>query len=54
MLSHRVCDRLAAAAISLAVALMTAPAYAAGSNMPREQPLQQILDSVEGVQRQFG
>lgn len=26
----------------------TAPAYAAGSNMPWEQPLQQILDSVQG------
>jgi type IV secretion system protein TrbC len=28
--------------------LVTAPAYAAGSNMPWEQPLQQILDSVQG------
>ncbi|HVB89066.1 MAG TPA: TrbC/VirB2 family protein [Beijerinckiaceae bacterium] len=27
---------------------MTAPAYAAGSNMPWEQPLQQILDSIQG------
>ena len=26
----------------------TAPAYAAGSNMPWEQPLTQILDSVQG------
>src|ERR1700743_3831136 len=26
----------------------TAPAYAAVSNMPWEQPLQQILDSVQG------
>ena len=25
-----------------------APAYAAGSNMPWEQPLQQILQSIEG------
>ncbi len=25
-----------------------APAYAAGSNMPWEQPLQQILESVQG------
>src|SRR6516165_10202973 len=35
----------------LAVALlacMTAPAHAAGSNMPWEQPLQQILQSIEG------
>ena len=29
-------------------ALLTAPAYAAGSNMPWEQPLQQILDSIQG------
>ncbi|MDB5608059.1 MAG: conjugal transfer protein TrbC [Bradyrhizobium sp.] len=28
--------------------LMTAPAWAAGSNMPWEQPLNQILQSVEG------
>ena len=28
--------------------LVTAPAYAAGSNMPWEQPLQKILDSVQG------
>ena len=27
---------------------MTAPAWAAGSNMPWEQPLNQILQSVEG------
>jgi type IV secretion system protein VirB2 len=31
-----------------AVALMTAPAFAAGTNMPWEQPLQQILDSIQG------
>ena len=29
-------------------ALAATPAYAAGSNMPWEQPLQQILDSVQG------
>ena len=28
--------------------LLTAPAYAAGSGMPWEAPLQQILDSVQG------
>jgi type IV secretion system protein VirB2 len=28
--------------------LNAVPAYAAGSNMPWEQPLQQILDSVQG------
>lgn len=30
------------------IALATAPAYAAGSNMPWEQPLNQILASIEG------
>ncbi|TIR78763.1 MAG: conjugal transfer protein TrbC, partial [Mesorhizobium sp.] len=28
--------------------LITAPVYAAGSGMPWEQPLQQILESVQG------
>ena len=28
--------------------LVVAPAFAAGSNMPWEQPLQQILQSIEG------
>ena len=36
-----------AAAIGL-VTLASAPAWAAGSNMPWEQPLNQILQSVEG------
>jgi type IV secretory pathway VirB2 component (pilin) len=41
--------RSALAAISaVTVALMPAPATAAGSNMPWEQPLQQILQSIEG------
>jgi type IV secretion system protein TrbC len=30
------------------VSLLTTPAIAAGSNMPWEQPLQQILQSIEG------
>ena len=34
--------------IFCAAVLATTPAYAAGSNMPWEQPLQQILDSVQG------
>jgi len=33
---------------SLALLTLSLPAYAAGSNMPWEQPLQQILDSVQG------
>ncbi len=40
--------RLGAAVAFAAAALLTAPAYAAGSNMPWEQPLQQILDSIQG------
>src|SRR5262249_40808009 len=40
----------ARAAITWAAAItaIASPAYAAGSNMPWEQPLQQILQSVEG------
>lgn len=38
---------VAAASITVAV-LSSAPAQAAGSNMPWEQPLNQILQSVEG------
>ncbi len=47
-LSHaRQCLALAASAVALSV--MTAPAaQAAGSSMPWEQPLQQILQSIEG------
>ena len=33
---------------SLFVVLAAAPAFAAGSSMPWEQPLQQILQSIEG------
>jgi len=42
--------RRLAASVSVAVlGLMTAaPAHASGSSMPWEQPLQQILDSVQG------
>lgn len=32
----------------LALGLLSAPAWAAGSNMPWEAPLQAILDSVQG------
>jgi type IV secretion system protein TrbC len=35
-------------AVLSVLALSTAPAFAAGSNMPWEQPLQQILQSVQG------
>jgi type IV secretion system protein VirB2 len=40
--------RLGAAATSGFLILMTAPAYAAGSNMPWETPLNSILESVQG------
>jgi type IV secretion system protein VirB2 len=40
--------RHVALAVATLVALTSAPAWAAGSNMPWEQPLQQILQSVEG------
>jgi type IV secretion system protein TrbC len=40
--------RIAAATAFAVFALVTAPAFAAGSNMPWEQPLNQILESVQG------
>ncbi len=40
--------RIAATTALLLASLSTVPAYAAGSSMPWEQPLQQILDSVQG------
>ena len=42
------CRRLAGAATFALFAIMTAPAYAAGSNMPWEAPLQSILESIQG------
>ena len=39
---------VASLAVSNLALLMSAPAWAAGSNMPWEQPLNQILQSVEG------
>lgn len=40
--------RLTASAAILMYGLLSAPAYAAGSQMPWEAPLQKVLDSVEG------
>lgn len=48
MLLNRARHALAMASAFVFVALATAPAYAAGSNMPWEQPLTQILDSIQG------
>jgi len=39
---------LAALSSFMVYAFLTAPAYAAGSNMPWEQPLNQILESIQG------
>ena len=44
MLLNRARRALATASAFAFVALATAPAYAAGSNMPWEQPLNQILE----------
>jgi type IV secretion system protein TrbC len=35
-------------AVALTCALIVHPAHAAGTNMPWEQPLSQILDSIQG------
>ena len=45
---RRIRYRLIAPMAFAIFALATAPAYAAGSNMPWEQPLTQILDSIQG------
>jgi type IV secretory pathway VirB2 component (pilin) len=45
---RRIYRRAAMAAITCTIALASIPAWAAGSNMPWEQPLNQILQSVEG------
>lgn len=37
-----------AASLSTVLVVLSSPAYAAGSSMPWEQPLQQVLQSVEG------
>lgn len=39
---------LASVTMLVCAAMIAAPAYAAGTNMPWEQPLQQILDSIQG------
>jgi type IV secretion system protein VirB2 len=40
--------RLAGAAAFALCLVLAAPTHAAGSNMPWEQPLQQVLESIEG------
>ena len=48
MLTNRARHALTMALAFLSIALAAVPAYATGSNMPWEQPLQQILDSIQG------
>jgi type IV secretion system protein TrbC len=48
LLRHRAQTQLATVAALLTAALTSAPALAAGSNMPWEVPLQNILDSIQG------
>ncbi|MBW9075694.1 TrbC/VirB2 family protein [Agrobacterium deltaense] len=46
---RRLRNRLAQATVLASVTLlMAAPAHASGSSMPWEEPLQQILESIEG------
>src|SRR5216684_2836151 len=47
-LTVRVRTKIATALAAACLALASGPALAAGSNMPWEQPLQQILQSIEG------
>ena len=44
----RECLDIRAVAIFVTANIVSAPALAAGSNMPWEQPLQQVLQSIEG------
>jgi len=45
----RVRPRIAATSLAASLSLMlTQAAYAAGSSMPWEEPLQQVLESIEG------
>jgi type IV secretory pathway VirB2 component (pilin) len=41
-------NRFRTVVLIIGVAAFVTPAFAAGSNMPWEQPLQQILQSIEG------
>jgi type IV secretion system protein VirB2 len=48
VLSNEFRGRLNAAGTAVMIALLASPAYAAGSGMPWEAPLTQILNSIEG------
>jgi len=47
-MTARLSPRLAAATAWFAASVLAAPAYAAGSSMPWEAPLEKILQSIEG------
>ena len=44
----RLANRISLLAAAAAIVVITSPAFAAGSNMPWEAPLQSILESIEG------
>jgi type IV secretory pathway VirB2 component (pilin) len=48
LLTGSIRDRVGYAGITIAGMIYAAPAYASGSSMPWEQPLQQIEQSIEG------
>lgn len=48
LLPHRLRRSFAVASALITSLLLAAPAYAAGSNMPWETPLNSILESVQG------
>ena len=48
MVLCRILNLVTVATIFALVVLVVAPAHAAGSNMPWEQPLNQILESIQG------
>lgn len=47
-IANRMRQQLGIASALLVTLILTAPAYAAGSNMPWETPLNSILESVQG------
>lgn len=47
-LAHLRAPRLVGACLAIAALTVANPAFASGSGMPWEQPLQQVLESVQG------
>lgn len=44
----RLANRISLLTAAAAIVVLTSPAFAAGSNMPWEAPLQSILESIQG------